>query len=440
MSQPAPVPSWKEEVNQRLAAHKKRLGRSGSADSRPAPSPSLGDRAAQAAARVAARYAKAPSYSEMQAAEARAALRAAEVATIAALEAQAAAHAALETFTQNHPGQNLFDGPASIAPVQSIETYQQVEPPSQPPTPAETETRQTLQVRWEPDLPSLPPHPPATQIHNQRVGAEPHPSSAALDEFLEDSIREVEPALPIPANLIEFPRELVATRRVRPRASTSEARAELYGQLSIFEVDPSTISIDPPAPAPHSAAAVQASAPEWIAGPEWSGIQLDEQPLEPAEAVDLPAFPQIKLEIAPVSLRLIANIVDSALVLGIVTGIAALVARYLHHLPGIRASEVAAAAAIILIAVLYNALSFSLAGITPGMKFAGVALCTFENEVPTPAQLRTRLAAMLLSLLPVGLGAAWALFDEDHLCWHNRLSRIYLRECAGALLENSSEF
>jgi len=26
------------------------------------------------------------------------------------------------------------------------------------------------------------------------------------------------------------------------------------------------------------------------------------------------------------------------------------------------------------------------------------------------------------------LGVAWALFDEDHLCWHDRLSRTYLRK------------
>ena len=55
----------------------------------------VNSRAAAAAARVAARYAKAPSFSEMQAAEARAALRVAEVATRVALDAQAAAQAAL---------------------------------------------------------------------------------------------------------------------------------------------------------------------------------------------------------------------------------------------------------------------------------------------------------------------------------------------------------
>ena len=35
---------------------------------------------------------------------------------------------------------------------------------------------------------------------------------------------------------------------------------------------------------------------------------------------------------------------------------------------------------------------------------------------------------MLLSVLPAGLGLAWALFDENHLCWHDRLSQTYLRK------------
>jgi uncharacterized RDD family membrane protein YckC len=35
--------------------------------------------------------------------------------------------------------------------------------------------------------------------------------------------------------------------------------------------------------------------------------------------------------------------------------------------------------------------------------------------------------ALILSLLPVGLGVAWAIFDEDHLTWHDRLSGTYLR-------------
>jgi hypothetical protein len=47
--------------------------------------------------------------------------------------------------------------------------------------------------------------------------------------------------------------------------------------------------------------------------------------------------------------------------------------------------------------------------------------------VPTHQELRERLGAMAVSLLPVGLGLVWSVFDEDHLSWHDRISRTYLR-------------
>jgi uncharacterized RDD family membrane protein YckC len=61
------------------------------------------------------------------------------------------------------------------------------------------------------------------------------------------------------------------------------------------------------------------------------------------------------------------------------------------------------------------------------MKYAHIALCTFDDDNPTAPQRRRRLVALILSLLPVGLGVAWAIFDEDHLTWHDRLSGTYLR-------------
>jgi hypothetical protein len=63
-----------------------------------------------------------------------------------------------------------------------------------------------------------------------------------------EAIEPVEPDLPIHANLIEFPRELVATRKIRPRlAEGASADADAERQLSIFEVDPGTISTEPEA-------------------------------------------------------------------------------------------------------------------------------------------------------------------------------------------------
>jgi hypothetical protein len=33
---------------------------------------------------------------------------------------------------------------------------------------------------------------------------------------------------------------------------------------------------------------------------------------------------------------------------------------------------------------------------------------------------------MLFSLVSMGLGFAWALVDEDCLCWHDRMTRTFL--------------
>ena len=71
-------------------------------------------------------------------------------------------------------------------------------------------------------------------------------------------------------------------------------------------------------------------------------------------------------------------------------------------------------------------LFFTLGRATPGMKYAQIRLMTFDGMTPVRAERYKRMAALLVSVLPVGLGLAWALFDEDHLSWHDRLSRTYL--------------
>jgi hypothetical protein len=61
------------------------------------------------------------------------------------------------------------------------------------------------------------------------------------------------------------------------------------------------------------------------------------------------------------------------------------------------------------------------------MRSTRLSLCTFDGRIPTGSEIRSRLGAMLLSVAPLGLGVAWALFDDDRLCWHDRLSRTYPR-------------
>jgi len=438
-------PKWKQEVNQRVAAHKDRKTSSSTGPEATTESHHSADsRAAAAAARVAARFAKAPSYSEM-AGEARAAVRAAEAASRAALEAQAAAEsilAGLEAASATEPEWELRaaepvepkpDQKRPMANAKGLATVPAIE--------GRALEGDEFEIRREPDLPVRQAEPVELRAtHGEEI---PEPATESWEDSAwppqpgpsGNGIKTVEPALPIHANLIEFPREIVATRKVRPRLAEGTYAAP-GDQLSIFEVDPDSISVEPSA----AAAVDMASAPSW-AGPEWSGIELDAQPrrefLEQAPAESL-AERKLRLDqalewdqnvqIAPMSLRLMAGLVNGSLVTGAFLLVAMVVASQVKVLPSLRGIEAASAVMLAVIAALYHGLFHAFAKGTPGMQYAGVSLCTFDGKKPTRAQRVGRLAAMLVSVVPIGLGVMWAIFDEDRLSWHDRLSQTYLRK------------
>jgi len=462
LGQPNLQPAWKQEVSRRIAAHKNRKG-APAPETPSQPHPLGGSRAAEAAARVAARYAHAPSYSQMQAEEARVAVRAAEIATRVALEAQAAAESAL---AQLHAAATELPsrGPAVIesitraarieppAPVAEAAPASTPEPAAQPaaiaapPAPAEPEPSQTvpslvdipapvyieqkidgssLGIRWEPDTPVRAlQSKPANAADDFELSAEDWWTPAQVSATLHHEPIAVD-SQQTHANLIEFPRELVATRKMRPRLAEPLAAQAIEGQLSIFEVDPSAIATEPEAPAAGSASAW--SSPNW-SGPEWSGIELDEHP-QPQPVVESDASQSTeRIFLAPFGRRLLAMVVDGCLIFAAFFASAMMLAARMQQAPAPRSAQAMVLAGLVLVGLLYNAFFFALRVSTPGMLYAGIALSTFDDESPTRAQLRRRLGAMLLSLLPVGLGLAWAIFDEDHLTWHDRISQTYLRK------------
>jgi uncharacterized RDD family membrane protein YckC len=86
-----------------------------------------------------------------------------------------------------------------------------------------------------------------------------------------------------------------------------------------------------------------------------------------------------------------------------------------------------AGASLFVMWVLFQYLFFSLSAATPGMRYAKIALCTFDDENPSRHVMRVRIAALLLSALPLGLGFLWIFFDEDGLSWHDRITQTYQR-------------
>jgi uncharacterized RDD family membrane protein YckC len=414
-------------------------------------------RAAQAAARVAERFAHAPSYNEALAGEVRAAVRAAKAASRAAQEAQAAAQLVLEGLeaaSSDEPDAERVWEPQfqperanerrawPVGPVLAPASKNATEPvPSQkvplPEAPLFT-------PRWELELPARPVDS-ASALHHRPAIVE-----ARADEWREpvssfpdlpplgspfpavpgtDDVYTVEPAQPIYANLIQFPREVVAPRRVRPRLAEGPlAKSKSGSQLSIFEVDPAAISTEP-----ATAIVDVPAAPDWmrweLMRPEALTSELEAQPLE--EILEKPstqALAAAAVELAPMSRRLLAIVVDCALIAAAFLAAAFLAANHARQLPGTRTVELGAALALLAIGAAYQTLFFTLARATPGMRYAGIGLCTLDGFNTSSAQRCRRLMALLLSVLPLGLGLAWALFDDNHLAWHDRLSRTYLRK------------
>jgi len=66
-------------------------------------------------------------------------------------------------------------------------------------------------------------------------------------------------------------------------------------------------------------------------------------------------------------------------------------------------------------------LSHALAGTTPGKALCGLRLATRSGQKPSFGACAARSAAAALSVLPFGLGIAWALFDPERRTLHDRL-------------------
>lgn len=398
----------------KLAAHKGRRGSTTTEHSAPEQaSKTVTGRAALAAERVAARYAKAPTYSEMMAAEA----HPVEIASSVADEVQHAAPLLWESETPQ-----VLTSPPSPRhwepDPEPIQVARALSPkPQGHSSPYPARKRESSQYQPELFATAIPAWEESSFSPIEDGWDSP---SLASEAPAFEAIEVAEPVQPIHANLIEFPRELVAPRKARPRLADSPfAGAESERQLSIFEVDPSAF------PRQSEPVGVFAAAPDLsVAG--WSGIALDAQPTRESASQIAPAL-QSQLLLAPLSRRLLAVVVDGALIACAFLAAASVALATMEQLPTTRVLGTSGASALLLIGLLYQAIFCGLAGSSPGMKYARICLSTFEDRRPSRTRLQGRFGALLLSLLPVGLGLAWAIFDEDGLCWHDRISRTYLR-------------
>jgi len=131
---------------------------------------------------------------------------------------------------------------------------------------------------------------------------------------------------------------------------------------------------------------------------------------------------ELPLPVAPIAVRALGLAVDFA----VVTAASVLFASTLVQMHSLPAGRPAVSLLIFVFAMLwcaYQGLFLLRQGSTLGMRAAGLVLVDFETRPLCKARLRMRTWSVMLSSAALGLGFAWALLDEDRLCWHDRISR-----------------
>jgi uncharacterized RDD family membrane protein YckC len=189
-------------------------------------------------------------------------------------------------------------------------------------------------------------------------------------------------------------------------------------------------SVSPPPPARDELAEPVFDRPRIVEAPEvlppppaLGGILIE--PTEEAVEERRPGF-DLPLQAAAMSRRVLALAIDGLLVILSVVLFGYTFFRITSNLLPLRQIVLISGSVVAVFWTGYQYLLLVYAGTTPGLKLAKLRLSRFDGRA-VPQQLRRwRVLASVLSGLSLALGYAWCFFDEDQLCWHDRITHTYM--------------
>jgi len=130
--------------------------------------------------------------------------------------------------------------------------------------------------------------------------------------------------------------------------------------------------------------------------------------------------------VVPMDERRLAAVIDAAFLLFVYGGFLALFGSLGGQFTLSKLSAAVYVTSFSMFYLQYFALFTIFGGTTPGMMLRGLRVVSFSGETPEPRQMLLRSAGYLLSAGTFFLGFLWAMWDEDELTWHDRVSRTYL--------------
>jgi uncharacterized RDD family membrane protein YckC len=132
------------------------------------------------------------------------------------------------------------------------------------------------------------------------------------------------------------------------------------------------------------------------------------------------------LQTARLSRRVFAAAIDGFVVATALAIFGYMFLRFNSSLPQMRTAVELSAALLGILWFAYQSAFLIFCGTTPGLRAARMKITRFDGTLAPRTLRRWRILASLLSCISLGLGYAWCFFDEDQLCWHDRLTRTHL--------------
>ena len=213
------------------------------------------------------------------------------------------------------------------------------------------------------------------------------------------AIADLQTTLPFDIDSPSSPESSTVQRDVRPPISAKKPRESRKHRQERFE-----ISI------PQLETALASADTHWPAASQ-SGAEIALSPLCP---------------VALLRDRRKSALVDAGLLLFSYGGMLALFTVLGGHIGLNRLDLSVAGATFVLFYAQYFALFTIFGGSTPGMMICGLRAVSFDGGTPTSRQMAWRSFGYLVSAGSCFLGFVWALWDEDRLCWQDRISHTYL--------------
>jgi uncharacterized RDD family membrane protein YckC len=148
---------------------------------------------------------------------------------------------------------------------------------------------------------------------------------------------------------------------------------------------------------------------------------LDQAPPRDARYEQTGMYP-----VASIDERRIAGLIDAGCLLFAYGGFLTLFGSLGGQFTFSKLSAAVCIMTFVIVYLQYFALFTVFGGTTPGMMMRGLHVVSFSGENPSPRQMLWRSAGYMLSAGTFFMGFLWAMWDEDALTWHDRLSRTYL--------------